>query len=162
MDYIMDFAKRDGDTLVLVTADHECGGMSVGRDNKKLFVPEILQAQDRYQASKIISYFQIGRFYGGQIIRHPGPSTYKRYHHDWGESKCYRWRIEQYPNQHVFLLVITKVLDANDLKQLQIAISTVLSVRARVGWTSLSHTVRSIPIFLPILLFHFHSRDFRA
>ena len=29
---VLDFAKNQGDTLVIITADHETGGMALGRD----------------------------------------------------------------------------------------------------------------------------------
>ena len=33
VDVVLDFARQNRDTLVIITADHETGGMSLGRDN---------------------------------------------------------------------------------------------------------------------------------
>ncbi|MFN3596514.1 MAG: alkaline phosphatase [Rubricoccaceae bacterium] len=36
------FAEADGETLVVSVADHECGGLSIGRDGRYAFRPEVL------------------------------------------------------------------------------------------------------------------------
>lgn len=41
----LDFAKKDKNTLVIVTADHETGGLSIGANGNYDFKPEILKEQ---------------------------------------------------------------------------------------------------------------------
>lgn len=48
LQHILEFSKENKETLVLVTADHECGGISIGRSNEKLFLPEVLKEQKRW------------------------------------------------------------------------------------------------------------------
>lgn len=38
----LDFAREDGTTLVVFTADHETGGLGLGRDGAYVFLPEML------------------------------------------------------------------------------------------------------------------------
>lgn len=38
-----EFAKKDKQTLVIVTADHETGGISIGANGKYEYHPEILK-----------------------------------------------------------------------------------------------------------------------
>lgn len=40
----LEFAERDGRTLIVTTADHETGGMTIGRDNRYEAFPEILKS----------------------------------------------------------------------------------------------------------------------
>src|SRR5699024_3695115 len=40
-----EFAKKDKQTLVIVTADHETGGLSIGANNKYEYYPEVLKGQ---------------------------------------------------------------------------------------------------------------------
>lgn len=47
----LDFARRDGNTLIVSTADHETGGMTLGRDGEYIWDPApILQATASFEA----------------------------------------------------------------------------------------------------------------
>jgi len=38
---VMDWAQEREDTLIVVTADHECGGLKVVKSNRRGFMPEV-------------------------------------------------------------------------------------------------------------------------
>lgn len=39
---VLDFAKKDGNTLVVLTADHSTGGLTVGANKKYLWLPDVV------------------------------------------------------------------------------------------------------------------------
>ncbi|WP_052158882.1 alkaline phosphatase [Halobacillus sp. BBL2006] len=52
----IEFAKKDKHTIVVTTADHSTGGMSIGRDGDYIFNPEVVDAAKRtpdYMAAQI-------------------------------------------------------------------------------------------------------------
>ncbi|MBM7552158.1 alkaline phosphatase [Thalassobacillus pellis] len=54
----IEFAKKDPHTIVVTTADHSTGGMSIGRDGEYVFNPEVINAAERtpdYMAQQIVN-----------------------------------------------------------------------------------------------------------
>ena len=55
---VLEFAKKDGNTLVIVTADHETGGMALlrGEDNKSLNI----KFNTDYHTATMVPVFAFG------------------------------------------------------------------------------------------------------
>jgi alkaline phosphatase len=114
----MDFAKRDGRTLVVVTGDHDTGGMSVGGYNEYKNRAEILRnvtATGQYMAEQIDEK--------GSNIR----DVLKKY----AKIDLTDEEVEQIRN-------------ASNRK---LAINHVVSKRAYIGWTSTAHTGVNLPVY---------------
>eukprot|EP01127_Copromyxa_protea_P010669 TRINITY_DN2611_c0_g1_i2.p1 TRINITY_DN2611_c0_g1~~TRINITY_DN2611_c0_g1_i2.p1 ORF type:complete len:433 (+),score=88.69 TRINITY_DN2611_c0_g1_i2:376-1674(+) len=116
MEYIMNFAKKNEDTLVLVTADHETSGISIGRDYSKVFYPEFLEAQTRSTST-------MGELLLGSKDRELIRNTLKTYA-----------KIDITEDE------ITKIEQSPTKWEIRIAIGSTVASRARIGFTTADHT----------------------
>jgi alkaline phosphatase len=114
----VDFAKKDGNTLVVVAGDHDTGGMSVGGYGKYDANVEVLRnvtATGDYMATKL---------------------------------DATRSNVKEVVKQFTFLdLTDAEVQKIKTASKPSIAINEVISERALVGWSSLQHTGVDIPVY---------------
>jgi alkaline phosphatase len=120
---ILEFARRDGRTLVVVTADHETGGLSLGRevDGTSYYEwhPEVLRRVKR--SASVMA----GRIAAGQDPRAVLTA-------DGG--------LDSLSENEVSTLRGARPQD------LEVEVAHLLSRRARVGWTTLGHTAVDVPV----------------
>ncbi|WP_312468836.1 alkaline phosphatase [Neobacillus sp.] len=115
---VIDFAKKDKNTLVVVAGDHDTGGMSVGgygQYDAKVEVLRNVTATGDFMASKL------------DVTRSNIKDVVKQYSTiDLTESEVQKIKSAQKPSM---------------------AINEVISERALVGWTSTQHTGVDIPLY---------------
>ncbi|MFK9090104.1 alkaline phosphatase [Bacillus salipaludis] len=115
---VIDFAKKDKRTLVVVAGDHDTGGMSVGGYGKYDAKVEVLRnvaATGDFMASKLDTT---------------------------------RSNIKDVVKQYTTIdLTDTEVQKIKSAQNASMAINEVISERALVGWTSTQHTGVDIPLY---------------
>ncbi|MFC4078186.1 alkaline phosphatase [Salinithrix halophila] len=115
----LNYAKKDPDTLVVVTADHETGGMSMGANGTYVFNKEVI---DKVKRSS--------EFIGKEVDK--DRSKVKEIMAKYAGINDLKPEEEQ---------SIQKAKDPAS------AVAKVISDRANVGWTSTAHTAVNVPIF---------------
>ncbi|MDR6227001.1 alkaline phosphatase [Desmospora profundinema] len=114
----VDFAKKDGNTLVVVAGDHETSGMSVGGYGQYAAKPEILRdvtATGERMATKL---------------------NKKR-----SNAKTV---LKTYANLDITQKEAQRILDAHDPTD---AINAIISEHALIGWSSSVHTGVDVPLY---------------
>ena len=53
---VMDWAEDRDDTLIIVTADHECGGLRVVKNNRRGFMPEVFWGSTKHTGANVPVY----------------------------------------------------------------------------------------------------------
>ncbi|MCJ7777134.1 MAG: alkaline phosphatase, partial [Sedimentisphaerales bacterium] len=53
---VLDWAGSRDDTLIIVTADHECGGLVVKKNRRKGFMPEVLWSSEDHTGANVPIY----------------------------------------------------------------------------------------------------------
>ncbi|MDH5178795.1 MAG: alkaline phosphatase [Gammaproteobacteria bacterium] len=155
---VLDFAKRDGATLVISVSDHETGGMSIGRDrdNKSYYAwrPEVLR-KVRASSTAIAKLIIAGADPVSTVLKYTGlpgltvqeqqelvqlshaaRETYKQ------SSGCSsRWQAGELQEK------LKKPWKVSAVKQLRYWISEKVSQHALVGWTTHGHTGTDINLY---------------
>ncbi|WP_078551847.1 alkaline phosphatase [Bacillus alkalicellulosilyticus] len=114
----LDFAKTDGNTLVIIVSDHDNGGMSVGADGR--YASNIKMLRD-VKAT--------GEFMAEQLSKN----------HE--NAKVV---LETYANVKLTNTEYSQIVNASDPTD---EINAILSERAIVGWTSTVHTGEDVPLY---------------
>ncbi|PTM54737.1 alkaline phosphatase [Desmospora activa] len=114
----IDFAKKDGNTLVVVAGDHETGGMSVGGYGQYAANPEILRD-----------------------VKATGERMAEELNQDRSNAKEV---LKQYANIEISDKQAKQIQDATKPVD---AINAVVSEHALVGWTSSQHTGVDVPLY---------------
>lgn len=115
---VLEFAKKDKNTLVVVAGDHDTGGMSVGGYGKYDANIELLRnvtATGNFMAGKL----NAGRSNVKEVVKQYGNI-------DLTDEEAKRIKAAKKPN---------------------IAINEVISERALVGWTTSQHTGTDVPLY---------------
>lgn len=121
----LDFARRDRHTLLISVSDHECGGLTDGswsdRDSVSALEPEVLH-RARASASRMAGEIRGGERAEDVLAREAGVGDLA-------------------PEE------IATLRQAATLTGLTEAIGTLVSRRARVGWTSRGHTAVDVGLY---------------
>ncbi len=126
----IDFAEQDGETLVVATADHSTGGLSVGRDGEYQWHPEVLQAAEKtpdYMAEQIAG--------GAEIEATLAENIQLDLTDD--EIEAVRAAYEEAKDQEEEDLILA--VDA--------AIENIFDMRSGTGWTTEGHTGVDVPVY---------------
>lgn len=119
-----DFAREDGATLVLATADHETGGLSLGAmvGGKSLyeFRPEVLRGA-RSSAERMAERIDAGESVAGVLAEGAGLDD-------------------------LTAAELEGIAGASPEGDREVAIAHLTSNRAVVGWTTLGHTAVDVPV----------------
>lgn len=107
----MDFAEKDGNTLVVVGGDHETGGMTAGANGSGTANPELLHS-----------------------VTATGENIAADLNEDRSNTKEV---VGNYTDMELSEEEIQSIQEAEDPKM---AINAVISAKANVGWTSTNHT----------------------
>nr|WP_255404740.1 alkaline phosphatase [Thermoactinomyces sp. DSM 45892] len=119
----IDFAKKDRHTLVITTADHSTGGLSVGANSEYNFHPEILRA------AKKTPYFMATQIVSGKSVEET---------------------LNTYIDLDLTSEEIQSVKKAAmNKKRLDIhqAIKKIFNARSYTGWTTDGHTGEEVPVY---------------
>lgn len=120
---VLDFARKDGNTLVISTSDHETGGLTLGRDDTHIYFPAELEAVTASGA--VIS----------EELRLPD-GTYTEEHT--------RSVLEKYGIKNPTINEIQHVNSSPDKKY---GVNQVVNARALIGFSSGYHTGIDVNIY---------------
>ncbi len=123
-EYIMDWAKKDGETLVIATADHSTGGLSIGAGPGYNFYV------DPIKAFKRTPDFMAAEIAKGADVK----ETLKKY-----------IDLELSPEE-IQSVVDAKAKLADDSYAVDNAIEKIADNRAMAGWTTGGHTGEEVPV----------------
>ncbi|MDQ0272720.1 alkaline phosphatase [Cytobacillus purgationiresistens] len=115
---VMEFAKKDGNTLVVVTGDHDTGGMSVGGYGKGDADVELLR-----------NVTATGDFMENKLN---------------ADRSNVKEIVKQYTTLDLTDAEAEKIISA---KTPSMAINQVVSERAIIGWSSTGHTGTDVPLY---------------
>lgn len=119
----LDFAKKDGETLVVLTADHSTGGFSLGANGIYNWFPEPIKAAKRtpdFMAEKIVN---------GANVR----ETLKKYIAlDLTEEE---------------IKSVEDAAQTKDLRTIDDAIEAIFNTRSVTGWTTGGHTGEDVAVY---------------
>ncbi|SDK00070.1 alkaline phosphatase [Sediminibacillus albus] len=126
----IEFAEQDGETLVVATADHSTGGLSVGRDGEYQWNPEIIRAAEKtpdYMAAQIAEGADITAILEENI-----------------GFQLTEAEIDTVKNAY-------KEADKQDEEALVLAIDDaiekIFDIRSGTGWTTEGHTGVDVPVY---------------
>lgn len=115
----IDFAKKDGKTLVVVAGDHDTGGMTTGSNGNMT-----LNAKDLQSVSATGDYM-------ASLLNDD------------------RSNVSEVLKEHTGLTFSEEeVQQIKDSENAAFAINTIISDKANVGWTSTNHTGADIPLYV--------------
>ncbi|BBI34120.1 alkaline phosphatase [Cohnella abietis] len=119
----IDFAKKDGHTLVVATADHSTGGLSVGTNGIYNFDVAPIKAAKRTPD-----------YMAAQIVQGAGVEE----------------TLKKYIDLQLTAEEVQSVKDAaveKDLTKIDNAIENIFNVRSFTGWTTGGHTGEDVPVY---------------
>lgn len=116
----IDFAKKDGNTLVVTTADHSTGGISVGSDGVYNWDPEPIKAAKRTPD-----------FMSAEILKGADVEN----------------TLRKYIDLDLTQEEIKSVQDAVATKKVDDTIEEIFNKRSFTGWTSGGHTGEDVPVY---------------
>src|SRR5699024_2049001 len=114
----VEFAEEDGETLVVVAPDHDTGGMTAGTNDSMELNADILQ-----------NVTATGDHMASQLNN---------------ERSNAREVVESSTGMTLTEAEVQKIQEADNAA---LAINSVISDKARVGWTSTNHTGADIPVY---------------
>ena len=122
---VMAFAKNDGNTLVVITADHETGGLSISADEASIWKPSVIKRV------------------------HMSAATLAKNMKATDGSKE---QIESTWSKHIYFDLQKKELDAlvaaHSINEEAMAwvVKDVINTRSSTGWTTVKHTALDVPV----------------
>jgi len=128
----LEYAERQGNTLVVVTADHETGGLSMGRDDEYIWNPRPIRGL-KLTPARITEEFLAGDESLSVVAARHLPFELTK-----GERKELdkaKQETPPYPEYGV------------DGTHAYTLLSLLLDKRTRTGWTSVGHTGVDVPLY---------------
>jgi alkaline phosphatase len=119
----IEFAKSDQQTLVIATADHSTGGLTVGANGIYNWFPDSLKAVKRtpdFIAKKISNGTNVKKALETYIDLHLTKSEIK---------------------------AVQKAAKTNDVEKIDSAIEEIFNKRTNTGWTTNAHTGVDVPVY---------------
>jgi alkaline phosphatase len=119
---ILDFAKKDGNTLVVVVADHETGGMAIGRDGNYSWNPQPLKGMKATPSAMIAAYIESEESLSDIVAA----------------GVAYKLTVTE-----------ADTLDATEREEVAawLAVTEIFNARTNTGWTSTGHTGVDVPMY---------------
>ncbi len=122
---VLDFAKADGNTLVVSTADHETGGLTLGRDIDG-------NVDYIYYVNKALAMTGSTEVLGAEIFNGGDVA-----------STMIKYGLDNPTAAEISLITNA----TNTAKEKMFAVSDVLSRRVRVGWSTRGHTGIDVNVY---------------
>ncbi|WP_060680190.1 alkaline phosphatase [Virgibacillus halodenitrificans] len=120
---VIEFAKKDKHTQVVLTADHSTGGFSIGRDGEYNMYPEVIKAAERtpeFMAEEIMDGEEVE-----EVLEEYADL-------DFNEEE---------------ISAIQQAAETEDFDTVYAAVSEVFNVRAGIGFTTSGHTGVDVPVY---------------
>nr|WP_231478699.1 alkaline phosphatase [Virgibacillus halodenitrificans] len=120
---VIEFAKKDKHTQVVLTADHSTGGFSIGRDGEYNMYPEVIKAAERtpeFMAEEIMD---------GEEV----------------EEVLDEYADLDFTEEEIS--AIQQAAETEDFDTVYAAVSEVFNVRAGIGFTTSGHTGVDVPVY---------------
>ncbi|MDX8344237.1 alkaline phosphatase [Rossellomorea sp. YZS02] len=120
---VRDFAKENGETLVIVTADHSTGGISIGSDGEYNWDPAPIQAAKHtpdYMAEQIVNGASVEETLANNID------------------------LELTPEE---IASVKTAAEEGDQTEIDNAIEKIFDTRSGTGWTTDGHTGDDVPVY---------------
>ncbi|MBW3111014.1 MULTISPECIES: alkaline phosphatase [Bacillaceae] len=120
---VRDFAKENGETLVIVTADHSTGGISIGSDGEYNWDPAPIQAAKHtpdYMAEQIVNGASVEETLANNID------------------------LELTPEE---IASVKTAAEKGDQTEIDNAIEKIFDTRSGTGWTTDGHTGDDVPVY---------------
>ena len=154
LEYLEDYVAKHPDTLVVLTADHSTGGLTLGTDGQYSWLPEVLRAM-QHSPSKIAEKLvdaEITQKYADELF------NFKLSAEELAQLKAAK-EPNQGKSQRDSKGNPYADASANMNKQtLYVAIKHILNKRTLTGWTTGAHTAVDVPVFA----FGSHSTTFNG
>jgi alkaline phosphatase len=120
---VRDFAKENGETLVIVTADHSTGGISIGSDGEYNWDPAPIQA------AKHTPDFMAEQIVNGASVE---------------ETLANNIELELTPEE---VASVKTAAEKGDQTEIDNAIEKIFDKRSGTGWTTDGHTGDDVPVY---------------
>ncbi|WP_372508810.1 alkaline phosphatase [Pseudalkalibacillus decolorationis] len=124
----IEFAKKDKHTLVIATADHSTGGISIGRGSDYVFNPDVIKAAERtpdYMAAEIAEGADVEEVlneYSGLDLKQEEVAAVKKAAHPDADGNI-------------------------NITEVDNAIEHIYNVRSGTGWTTSAHTGVDVNVY---------------
>jgi len=128
----LDYAERQGDTLVVVTADHETGGLSMGRDDQYFWNPRPIRGLKITPAGITEEFLAGDKPLSVVAARHLPFELTEEEQKELGEAKQ---ETPPYPEYGV------------DGTQAYTLLSLIFDRRTQTAWGSMGHTGVDVPLY---------------
>lgn len=119
----LEYAREDGETLVIATSDHETGGLTLGRDGVYDWRPDVVSRVQASHGVMLDAIIDDGREPAAVLAEYAG--------------------IDSLTAAEQELLLAADV----DYDLLNAALRDVVARRALIGWTTGGHTAVDVPLF---------------
>lgn len=123
IEYLTRYVEKNPDTLVILTADHSTGGLTIGADHEYKWEPKWIRNMQS-------SVTQIAE----NLIDEAKPTEFV--------SNQLGFELTPEEQQHVVSL-----LEIKELRDREAGVKKLLDVRTNTGWTTSGHTGVDVPIF---------------
>jgi alkaline phosphatase len=145
MQYLEKYAHQHPDTLVILTADHSTGGLTVGANGKYEWNPEILRVMKQSPTA-------IATRLGKSKITQQHLSTLLNFSVTKSEvtqiQRAKIYAIEQLASYNQLDDVDkVKVKKPSESRIISTAITKIIDLRTNTGWTSGGHTAIDVPVY---------------
>ncbi|MCU4674917.1 alkaline phosphatase [Catenovulum sp. 2E275] len=129
---VLNFIKNNPDTLVVVTADHETGGMSLGADGQYQWLPDVI-------AKVHSSSIEIAKTIAASQADHSSISASWLKHIEFDLTNAEIAQLQQIKHNK-------ELTQAELITQLTTQIKVIINQRSFTGWTSSGHTGLDVPV----------------
>ena len=119
----IDFAKKDGETLVVTTADHSTGGLSLGKGDQYNWLTEPLHAAKRTP-----------NFMAEEIIKNGNVEKIVTEYIDFQLSEAE-------------LKAVKTAAESKDVEKIAQALRKIFDERSNTGWTTGGHTGEDVNVY---------------
>jgi alkaline phosphatase len=144
MEYLEQYVKQNPDTLVILTADHSTGGLTVGANGKYEWHPEILRTIQRspIEIAKHLSKNKITKSLVTQLLNFEVTTN------EVTQIQAAKDLASQELSSYVHLDKKSKlkVKEPSMSNIISGAIKNIIDVRTNTGWTSGGHTAIDVPV----------------
>jgi alkaline phosphatase len=144
MEYLEKYVNANPDTLVILTADHSTGGLTVGANGKYEWHPEILRTMQRspIKTAKILTDQRITQQRLSELLNFT--VTEKETQQVQSAKNYAMEEISAYKQLDKKMKLTAKKPNISNI--ISIAIKKIIDIRTNTGWTSGGHTAIDVPV----------------
>lgn len=145
MEYLEEYVKLNPDTLVILTADHSTGGMSVAANKKYIWEPKVLNEikQSPQAISKILGNTDITQSVAGELfgfeLTEDEVQSLQQAKYEGSEKLAVYYALDKASQE--------KQRKPSLERPIYQAINKLIDARTNTGWTTTGHTAIDVQIF---------------